>query len=139
MNRSIYVTFWIVIAVFVFVMGVFFVPVVQDVFRGPIFLVPIGLFAVASGVLVWLVARSSIDSILKKFMLLAGVSGVGFFVGIILHNLFYAAGMLTVDIVIAKYFFEVLHVAFFLISTILCPIGFLIGAGGSMWYMKKKK
>lgn len=139
MNTNFQVTFWIMVGLFVFVMSEIFVPVIQDIFQGPIFLLPIGLFAVASGVLTWQIVCSRVDNGIKKFMLLAGICGVGFFVGVILHNLFYAAGMLAKDSVVLKYLFEAVHVFFFILSTIVCPIGFLIGAGGSIWQMTKIK
>ncbi len=137
MNKYISITFWIVIVSFVFVACEFFVPIVQDIFQGPIFFVPIGFFALANGVLVWLVVRSHVDSTIKKFLLVTGVCGVGFLIFILLHNLFYAFGMMTADIVIVRYFFEALHVIFFLIAVLVCPAGFLIGAGGSIWHLRK--
>lgn len=139
MDKYISRTFWIVIVAFVVVIGEMFVPVMQGAMQGKIFLVPIALFAVANAVLVWFAWQSSVKGRRRFFLLLTGISGVGFFVGVVLHNVFYAFSTLATNVIVIKYFFDMLHVGSFLIAIIICPIGFLIGASGSMWHLIKKK
>lgn len=68
---------------------------------------------------------------LGKFLILYGVSVVGFALGVFLHNYCYALGIMTADIIVLHYIFELLHVAFFLIAIFVCPAFFLVGAVGS--------
>lgn len=77
-----------------------------------------------------------------KFLILLGASVIGFPLFVILHNLFYALGIMTADMIVLHYLFEFLHAASFLIAIFVCPAGFLIGAAGSMvltvMHFKKK-
>jgi hypothetical protein len=97
--------------------------------------ITIGLFG---ALLVAAVLRSEIMGKLRRFLLLTGGSAVGFLVGVILHNLLYAAAILTEQITVLHYLFEILHALFFLIATILCPLGFLIGLLGSIFHLLKQ-
>ena len=102
------------------------------------FLVILGIVGLLGGVSFALVLRSKITGGLRKFLLLTAGSVVGFFVCVILHNLLYALALLTTNIPILHYFFEVLHVIFFLIAIPLCPIGFLVGLIGSATHLCKR-
>lgn len=64
-----------------------------------------------------------------KFLVLLAVSAAGFVGFVILHNAFYALGRLSDRIIVLRYLFEVLHAACFLIALLVCPAGFLVGAG----------
>ena len=68
----------------------------------------------------------------KLFLLLLGVSLVGFVVFVVLHNLFYAFGQMAVNIIVLKQFLEFLHAIFFLVAILVCPAGVLIGVVGSI-------
>jgi hypothetical protein len=65
----------------------------------------------------------------KSFFLLFALSGLGFIVFAVLHNLFYAVGEATnaawIDVVT-----EALHVASFLVAVVICPCGVLVGLVG---------
>ena len=63
----------------------------------------------------------------KKFLVLAGGSVVGFVVGAVLHNVFYGLGELTADVAVVHYGCEFVHVAFFIVAVLFCPAGFLVG------------
>ena len=67
-----------------------------------------------------------------KYLVLLGGSVVGFGLGVLLHNFCYGLSKLTADIFVLHYLFEVLHVAFFLITVLVCPAGVLVGAAGSI-------
>ena len=79
----------------------------------------------------------------KNFLILSGASLVGFPVFVVLHNVFYGLAELANDIILLSRLLEFLHAGFFIIATLVCPAGFLIGAVGSgvtaITYFKKKK
>lgn len=89
-----------------------------------------GLFFVLGIILVRFTLKSKVKGKLKLFLMLTGIPSIGFLVGVILHNFLSVLEHIT----ILKY----LHVAFFLIAVLLCPIGFIIGAIGSIVLFKKK-
>ena len=77
---------------------------------------------------------------LKKFLILTGASLAGFFVSVILHNVFYGLAIIANDITVLRYLMEILHALFFIIAIFICPIGFLIGAVASaVLFCKKQK
>lgn len=117
----------------------FFIPGVEEVFQGPQFLVPPIIFSLLGGVLIFLTTKEKVKGILRKFLILTGSSAAGFFVGVLLHNLFYAAAVLTNHILVLRYLFEILHTIFFFIAIPLCPLGFLIGVLGSVTLFVKKR
>jgi len=107
---------------------------------GKLFFPPIIMFFLLGLFLIILTLKQKIKGKLKIFLLLSGISAVVFLVSIILHNLFYALAILSEDILILKYLFEVLHIAFFFIGIPICPILFLIGIIGSLiLFLRGKK
>ncbi len=99
---------------------------------GKIFIPAIAIFFILNLALL-------IISIKKRNKLLIYTSsfGAGFFIGVILHNLFYALNTLT-QIPILNFILEALHVVFFIIATIICPIGFLASIGVYLYKLTKK-
>jgi len=96
------------------------------------------IFFLLGAALVYLSWESKLEKKLKVFLILTGASAIGFPVFVILHNFFYALGVLAGNIVVLKSIMEFLHAAFFLIGLIGCPIGFLIGAIGSIVKFNRK-
>jgi len=140
MKKFSLITFWVLIGVFLAVLAQFFVPAVGDLFMGSIlFLAPFAVFSLLGAVLLFLAIKGSVKGILKKFLILTGASAAGFFVCVFLHNAFYALAMVTNDIIVLNYLIEALHVIFFLIAIFACPVGFLIGAVGSIVMLIKKR
>ena len=77
---------------------------------------------------------------LRRFLLLAGSSLLGFVVFGILHNAFYGLATITTDITLLSSSMEVLDVVFFCMAVFVCPAGFLVGAIGSMvLFIRKPK
>jgi hypothetical protein len=76
---------------------------------------------------------------MKKFLILTGVSFGGFFVSVVLHNLFYALAEITGETVALSYLMGGLEVFFFFVAVLACPIGFLVGAIGSIVMFIKTK
>jgi len=140
MKKSLITTFWALMGMFIVVLGQFFVPVFKDLFRGSLFfLSPILIFSLLGGLLVFLTRKEETERKLKKFLILAGASAAGFFVFVFLHNLFYAFGVIVSSIAILRYLMEILHATFFLVAIFACPLGFLIGAIGSIIILVKRK
>jgi len=65
----------------------------------------------------------------KSFLLLFALSGLGFVVFAILHNVLYAIGEYT-DMSWLKSLMEGLHVGAFLIALLVCPAGVVVGLVG---------
>jgi len=125
---------------FIFILSQFFVPSVQNLLRGSLlFLLPFIIFSLCGAVLIFLTLKKKVKGNLKKFLILTGISASGFFIGVLLHNFFYALGVITEHIFGLNHLMELLHVVFFIIATIVCPVGFLIGAIGSIIFFYKKK
>ena len=74
----------------------------------------------------------------KKFLILMGASLAGFFLFVVLHNVFYGLATITSDIPVVSQFMEFSHVAFFYIALFVCPPGFVIGAAGSIFFAVRK-
>ena len=83
--------------------------------------------------------KEKITGKLRKSLLLTGASASSFFAFMFLHNIFYGLGMIVKDIVVLSHLVEVFHVTFFLITVFVCPMGFLIGAVGSIVLFIKEK
>lgn len=78
----------------------------------------------------------------RKFLILMGSSVIAFFSFVVLHNLFYALAIITIDTAALSYSMGVIGIVFFLISLFLCPAAFLVGAVGSVVFAirgKRKK
>lgn len=81
--------------------------------------------------------REKIFGKVKTFLLLAGFSAVGFVLGVILHNAFYALSMLAEGMIVLQAVLGFLEGAFFLIAVILCPIALLVGIVGTLVLWKR--
>jgi len=71
---------------------------------------------------------------LRVFLLLAGFSAPAPLVLSILHNFFYALGIMFENL---AFIFEPLHAISFIISLLVAPIAFLVGAIGSIVLIRK--
>ena len=138
--------FWALIGVFVVLLCLMtapgFYPEIREAIRwlfAPLFLGLSGLFLLLGVAVIILTIKEKIDGRLKKLLLLTGASAAGFFISVILHNLFYAAAIWLSNILILSYLMQVFHVIFFLIAIFVCPIGFLIGAVATGKILRKKK
>ena len=83
--------------------------------------------------------KSKIKGKLRKFLILTGGSAAGFVIFSVLHNFFYALGIISEKIIVLKYIFEALHVAAFFVAILVFPIAFLVGMIGSIVLMIRKK
>ncbi len=133
-------TFYALIGVFVIILSMFFIPVVGEFVQGPfLFLTPFIIFSILGATLLFLTVKSKMKGRQRKLLILTGISATGFFVGIFLHNFLYALAVISSHIIILKYLFEFLHVAFFIAAVIICPLGFMAGAIGTIVILIKKR
>ena len=136
--------FWALIAVFiVLIVFILILPAVRDetFIRGSVLLWFMAIFGTAFfllGVaLIFLTVKAKVRGMSKKFLLITGASAVGLPVFAVLHNLVYALLIL--------WFGEDFWGAsgdepvFFILAVIVCPIGFLVGAVGSIVLNIKNK
>lgn len=112
------------------------IPAARDLFQGSkLFLAPFIIFFFLGLVLLVLTIKSNAEQPLKKYLLLAGFSAVGIFIFVVLHNMFYALGVVAEDIKTLKILAEALHVVFFFLALIVAPVGFLTGIIGGIKYI----
>lgn len=95
-------------------------------------------FLILGIVLIRQTMKQKIKGRLRTMLLLTGWCATLFFPSVILHNLFYGLGIMSENVWLLKQFMEGIHVIFFLIGTIGCPIGFVIGVVGSMILMRRE-
>ena len=110
------IVFWALIATFILLISMFFIPSVRNLLRGSSYLIIIFAWFLLGAILVCLSFKSRVESRLKKFLILTGVSSTGFFISVVLHNLFYALGIITAQNKPLSFLMEGLHVAFFIIA-----------------------
>jgi len=141
MKNKLNIIFWVLMIGFLIVLAEFFIPAVRDLFTGSkLFLLPLIIFSLLGGLLLFYSLKLKKQKKQRKFLLLTSASACGFFIFVFLHNLFYAFTIISENILALKYFFEFLHTIFFIIAVILCPLGFLAGAIGSiLLFIKNKK
>lgn len=141
MKKSLTLTFWALVGVFLVIASEFFIPVVRELFRGSLlFLLPFIVFSLLGIVLIFLTVKEKVEGMLKKFLILTGASSAGFFVFIFLHNAFYALATITSHITVLNYLMEILHIVFFFIAIPVCPLAFLVGVVGTIvLFVKKRK
>jgi hypothetical protein len=76
----------------------------------------------------------------RKFLILLGASIAGFLVFLWLNNAFSALGGTTGDSTILSSLLEFVRVVFFYIIVFICPVCWVVGAGGSvMMFIRRKK
>ncbi len=132
--------FWILVINFVLILSQIFIPAIRNLFRGsPLFFFSFATLSVLGVILIFLTIKKKVKGKLKGFLLLTGISSPGFFMSVLLHNFLYALAEITKQINLLSRLFEVLHVIFFIIAVIVCPIGFLVGIIGSLLLINKKE
>ncbi len=118
-GKLIWSIFWVSVGVFVIAVCTMFVPSIgssQVRFNG------FAAWPVLAGLgvtLLVLTVKKKVAGLLKKFLLLTGASPVGLAVFAVLHNV--VSGLFNIE-----------EPVFFIIATIVCPIGFLVGAVGTI-------
>ena len=125
-NLPIKITFLLSILVFILIFINMFRSILFGIDSPIIIFFEGGIFLILGATLTVLILKNKIEGLFKKFLLLTGISAVGFFVFVVLHNLI--SVLLEID-----------EPIFFLLAVICCPIGFLVGSIGSIvLYIKQK-
>jgi len=132
--------FYALIGFFLLILSIIFISPVGDIFKGTLFfLAPFIIFSLLGLALLILTLKSKVAGRLRKFLILTGASATGIFIGIFLHNFIYGlfATFYGLD------FWERIGLRdepfFFFFALIICPIGFLIGALGSILLFARRK
>ena len=141
MVKLIKTIFCVLVGIFVMILGWMVFPdfVLAKQMLFPFGVVLVVVFFLLGLVLMFLTIKGKVKSKLKKFLILTGGSASGFLVGVLLHNLLYGLGMLVEHVAWLYFLLEVLHVGFFIMAVLVCPLGFLIGVVGSVVMFSKKK
>jgi len=122
--------FWALIAVSVFILCLFFIEPLNDLFGGSgLFLVPFSIFLLLGVALLVFTLREKVAGKLKAFFLLTASSAAGVFVFVLLHNLVYG---LFIHFFGEGFWKGGDEPVFFILAVIVCPLGFLTGAVGSI-------
>ena len=133
------VTFYSLVAVFILAVSIIFIPAFRGFVSGAFMIISSAILLLFSSVLIGLTLVQKVEGKLKKFLILTGASAAGFFVFVLLHNIFYGLEQVTSHITILSYLMKALEVVFFLIAIFACPIGFLIGVIGTIIMFNKKR
>jgi len=122
--------FWALVGVFVVIASVFLIPAARELLMGFAFLIASGTVFFLLGVaLIFLTLREKVRGKLKKFFILTGASSTGFFVSFLLHNAIYG---LLIYWFGADFWKGGDEPVFFVMATVVCPVGFLVGVAGSI-------
>ena len=125
--------FWALIGVFVAIACVFFIPALRELVMGLLFLIISGaVFTLLGGALIYLTVKEKVRGMLKGFLILTGACAAGFFISFLLHNAIYG---LFIHFFGADFWDRIGlgdEPFFFFMAIFVCPIGFLVGAVGSI-------
>ena len=132
-DKLIWSIFWALVGIFVVIASAIAIPAVRDLLRGFPFLIISGAVFFLLGVaLIFFTVKEKVGGMSKKFLLLTGASAVGFLLFILLHNAVYGLFIYF----FGEGFWDRIGVAdepvFFIMAVLVCPIGFLVGAVGSI-------
>ena len=133
------ITFYLLVAVFILAVSIIFIPAFRGIVSGTFMIISSAILLIFSSVLIGLTLVQKVEGKLKKFLMLTGASAAGFFVFVLLHNIFYALEQVTSHITILSYLMKAFEVVFFLIAIFACPIGFVIGVIGTIVMFNKKR
>ncbi|MFC1592794.1 hypothetical protein ACFL4C_02140 [Candidatus Omnitrophota bacterium] len=120
-GKLVWSVFWAMVGVFIIVVSMIAIPrpLWPLGFPPAIFLSAIVVFVLLGVALLFLTLKTKVGGILKKFLLLTGASAVGMPVSILLHNV--VSGLFNIE-----------EPVFFITALFVCPIGFLVGAVGTI-------
>ena len=127
-NKLIRLIFWAFVGVLVIAISMFLIPSVNRLLVGEenptlmgyIFFISVGVVLTGLGVtLIVLTVKTKVTGRLKRFLLLTEASFVGLPVFIILHNA--VSALLNTE-----------EAVFFILATIVCPAGIIVGAVGTI-------
>ena len=107
------------------IVAYFFIPFEKRVFF--LLLAALALIFLVLGVVLMFQSKNYKDK-LDKYVMLAGLSAVAPLALSILHNVFYAFGVLATEVLWLKYIFELHSAVCFIIALLVAPIAFVVFA-----------
>ena len=133
-GKLIWPIFWALVGIFVVIASAITIPAVRELLMGFLFLIISGTVFFLLGVaLIFFTVKGEVGGMSKKFLLLTGASAVGFLLFILLHNAVYG---LFIHFFGAGFWDRIGlgedEPFFFIMAIFVCPIGFLVGAVGSI-------
>jgi len=138
-ENTLTIIFYLLAVFFVLAISTIFIPVFREYVSGTFMIISGVILVILGSILIGLTLVQKIEGKLKKLLMLTGASAVGFFIFILLHNIFYALAQVTSHISILNYLMKAFEVIFFLIAIFACPIGFVIGVIGTIVMFNKKR
>lgn len=138
-ENTLTIIFYLLAAVFVLAISIVFIPAFRGFVSGTFMIISGVILVILGSVLIGLTLVQKVEGKLKKLLILTGVSAAGFFVFALLHNIFYALAQVTSHITLLNYLMKAFEVIFFLTVIFACPIGFVIGAIGTIVMFNKKR
>jgi hypothetical protein len=138
-ENTLTIIFYLLVVIFVLAISIIFIPAFRGFLSGTFMIISGVILVILGSVLIGLTLVQKVEGKLKKFLILTGASAAGFFVFVLLHNIFYALEQITSHIAILSYLMKAFEVIFFLIAIFACPIGFIIGVIGTIIMFKKKR
>jgi len=138
-ENALTVTFYLLVVVFVLTISIIFIPTFREFVSGTFMIISGIILVILGSMLIGLTLAQKVKGKLKKLLILTGASAAGFFVFVLLHNIFYALGQVASHITILSYLMKVFEVVFFLVAIFASPIGFLIGVIGTIVLLNKKR
>jgi len=131
--------FWALVGAFVVIASVFCIAAFIPAFKGSIFfwflIISGATFTLLGAALIFFTVKERVEGTLKKFLLLTGASAAGVPLFSLLHNAVYA---LFIHFFGAEFWNGGDEPVFFIIAIFVCPLGFLVGAVGSIVLAIKK-
>ena len=138
-GKLIWSIFWALVGAFVVIVCLFTIPAARELLMGSLFLITSGVVLfVLGGVLIFLTVRQKVGELSKTFLLFTGASALGIPVGAALHNLVYGLFIYW----FGEGFWDRIGLGdepvFLIMAIFICPLGFLVGAVGSIVLAVKK-
>jgi len=129
-TKAIWPLFWALLAVSVVTICLLLIPALGGLFAGSgLFLIPFSVFFLLAAALLVFTLREKVAGLLRAFFLLTAASAAGVFVFILLHNAVYG---LLIHLFGEGFWNGGDEPFFFILAVIVCPLGFLVGAVGSI-------
>ena len=132
-TRLTWVIFWALVAAFVAVASIFFIPAAREAVVGLAFMAISGavLFLLGAA-LVFLAVKRQPPGMPRRFLILTGASAAGIPVSVLLHNVIYGLFIHC----FGPDFWDRIGLAdepvFFFLAILVCPAAFLVGAIGTV-------
>ena len=128
-EKLVWAIFWALVGVFAITVSVIFIPASREFNTVVLLVASAGAVFLLGGALIVLVVRQKLRGMLRGFLLLTGACATGLFVFVLLHNLVYG---LFIQFFGAECWNGGDEPFFFILAVFICPLGFIVGAIGSI-------